>query len=105
MADFDGKEILKEMLEAARLVLGDSWPETRDYVETELKNLAKEIAKIETNRMIGEIDKKTAEILTDSLINAAKTVTAAGEGIVKVKAEMAINTALAVLVKAIKAVA
>ncbi|MGE5604921.1 MAG: hypothetical protein ACM3YE_04425 [Bacteroidota bacterium] len=105
MAGFDGKEVLKEMLAAAKASIGDSLPETLKYVEEELKKLANEIAKVETNRMIGEIDKKTAGILTDSLINAAKTVKAAGEGIVKVRAEQAINAALAVLVKAIKAVA
>ena len=105
MAFVDGKEVLKQMLAAAKASIGDSLPETLEYVEEELKKLAKEIAKVETNRIIGEIDQKTARILTDSLINAAKTVTAAGEGIVKVQAEMAINAALAVLVKAIKAVA
>lgn len=96
---------LFKMLAAAKDSIGDSLPETRKYVEEELKKLAKEIAKVETSRIIGEIDQKTARILTDSLINAAKTVKAAGEGIVKVKVEQAINAALAVLVKAIKAVA
>ena len=105
MAGFDGKEVLKEMLAAAKESIGDSLPETLNYVEEELKKLAKEIAKVETSRIIGEIDKETARLLTDSLINAAKTVKAAGEGIVKVQAEQAINAALAVLVKAIKAVA
>ena len=105
MAGFDGKEVLKEMLAAAKASIGNSLPETLNYVEEELKKLAKEIAKVETRRLIGEIDKETARILTDSLINAAKTVKAAGEGIVKVRAEQAINAALAVLVKAIKAVA
>ena len=87
------------------------WPQLRpasgslNYVEEELKKLAKEIAKVETSRLIGEIDQETARLMTDSLINAAKTVKAAGEGIVKVRAEQAINAALAVLVKAIKAVA
>lgn len=102
MANFDGKEVLKEMLAAARESLGDSLPETRAYVEAELTTLAKELAKVETNRLIGEIDDATARILTDSLINAAKTVKAAGEGILKVEAEKAINAALAVLEKAIK---
>ncbi len=105
MPSFDGKEVLNQMLAAAQASLGDSLPKTFEYVETELKRLAKGIAKVETKRMIGEIDKKTAQLLTDSLINAAKTVRLAGEGIVKVEAEKAINAALAVLVTAIKAVA
>ena len=90
MAGFDEKEVLEEMLAAAKASIGDSLPETLNYVKEELKKLAKEIAKVETSRLIGEIDKKTARLLTNSLINAAKTVKAAGEGVVKVQAEQAI---------------
>jgi len=104
MAGFDGKEVLKEMLAAAKASIGDSLPETLKYVEEELEKLAKEIAKVEINLIIGEIDKETAKLLTDSLINAAKTVAATGEGIAKVQAEQAINAGLAVLGKAIKTV-
>lgn len=105
MASFDGKEVLKEMLEAARVSLGNSVPKAYEYVEAELKKLAKEIAKVETNRIIGEIDHRIAQILTDSLINAAKTIGLTGKGIISVEAEKAINAALAVLKNAIKAVA
>lgn len=35
MAGFDGKEVLKEMLAAAKASIGDSLPETLNYVEEE----------------------------------------------------------------------
>lgn len=105
MAGFDGKEVLREMLAVAEASIGNYLPGTLKYVEKELIQLVREIVKVETSRINGEIDQETARFLMDSLINAAKTIKAAGEGIIKVRAEQAINEALAVLVKAVKAVA
>ena len=105
MAKFDAQQVLGDMVDAAKASLGDTLPETYHYVEDEIKKIAKTIFKVETQLVCGEIDAESARLIIDSLVNAAKTVELAGEGIVVVEAEKAINAALAVLKNAIKAVA
>ena len=105
MAEFNAEQVLRDMFEAVRNSLADKLPETRTYVEEEIKKLGKEIFKIKTKLLYGDIDSESARLIINSLINAAKTVELTGEGIVKVEAQKAINAALAVLKKVIKAVA
>ena len=105
MGNLDVEEVLSEMLKAARKSFGKKLPETFDYVEEEIKRLGKDVAKIEGQRLLGEIDEESAKLLIEMQINAAKTVQLTGKGIVKVEVEKALNAAFGVLEKTIKTVA
>ena len=105
MGNLNVDELLSEMLKAARKSFGKKLPETFDYVEEEIKRLGKDVAKIEGQRLLGEIDEESARILIKMQVNAAKTVQLTGKGIAKVEAENAMNAALGVLEKTIKTVA
>ena len=105
MAKFNAQRVLGEMVDAAKASFGDALPETYQYVEDEIKKIARTVYKVETQLVCGEIDAEIARLIIDSLVNAAKTVKLTGEGAVAVEAEKAINAAFAVLKNAIKAVA
>ena len=104
MATPNFSKILQKMPDAAKASFGGHLPETLSYVEEELKKLLDEVKNVEVKKTLGQIDAETAEILLDSLINAARTVELTGAGIVKVEAEKALNAAIKTLTDALNVV-
>lgn len=93
----DVADLLTDMLEAAKGVLTEKWPEVRDYAKTELKGIAEGIALIERLHVAGQIDEEQAKLLLDMKKNTAKIVLLTIEGLGLLAVEQAINAALNVI--------
>ena len=89
----DVGELLEKMLDAAKAVLEEDWPEIKEHAETELKGIAEGIALVE-----GKISQKQAKSLIKMKRNTAQIVLLTLEGLGVLAVEKAINAAI----KAIK---
>jgi hypothetical protein len=83
-----------EMTAAAAKVLGDKWPDIRDYARGEFKKIAADIVLIGRLRSEDKITAKRAKLHLEVQKNASKTVLLASEGLGILAAEAAINAAL-----------
>ncbi len=104
MEKMNVNEIINQALDAAKRSLGNKLPYTMDYVERTIKQLGMEMADVETERALGQMDDQTARLIIDTEINAVRTVEITGEGVAKVETEKAINAALDAVMKAINKV-
>lgn len=89
--------LLPQMLEAAHGVLRDQWPEVQRYAESELRDIAEEIARIEGLLLRGDINEDQARILLNMKKNTTVTVLLSIEGLTLLAAEEAINAAMDVV--------
>ncbi|MEH6640580.1 MULTISPECIES: hypothetical protein [Halomonadaceae] len=94
----DVGELLEKMLDAAKAVLEEDWPEIKEHAETELKGIAEGIALVERLRLQGKISQKQAKSLIKMKRNTAQIVLLTLEGLGVLAVEKAINAAI----KAIK---
>ena len=97
MATIDVNELLGDMLNAAKGVVGARWPEVRTFARMESKSFLQNMAEIERMKAAGEITREQAEILTRMHRRSMETVFTAIEGIGLALAEQAVNAALAVV--------
>jgi hypothetical protein len=86
--------LAKQMLEASRAVLEDSWPEIKDYAKAEFKKTAESIAMIVRLHAAGKLSKKKARLHMEIQKNASRTVLLTIEGLGIIAVEQAINAAL-----------
>lgn len=93
----DVNDLLERMVEAAKLVFDESWPDVKEHAETELKGVAEGIVLIERLRIDGKISQKQSRLLIRMKENTAKIVLLTLEGMGIVVVEKAINAALKVV--------
>ncbi len=94
MASIDVSELVPKMLNAAKSVLGEKWPDAKDYAETELKKIGEAILFIESQQLLGKMSNEKAKIHLDIQKNAANAILLALEGLGILAVEEAINDAL-----------
>jgi len=93
----DISHLLPEMLDATKKVIGDKWPDAKDYAASEFKKIGESIAMIEALKLQGKITEEQARLHLEIQKNASKTVLLTVEGLGLLMAEQAINAALGVL--------
>ncbi|UCC71430.1 MAG: hypothetical protein JSV86_13670 [Gemmatimonadota bacterium] len=86
--------LAKEMFEASRTVLEDSWPEIKDYAKAEFKKIAESMAMIARLRAAGKLTQKKARLHLEIQKNASRMVLLTVEGLGIIAVERAINAAL-----------
>jgi hypothetical protein len=97
MAGIDVSELVTNMLNAAKDVLGRKWPEAKDYAETAFAQIGEAISFIETQRALGKMPDEKARLHLEIQKNTSKTVMLTLEGLGTVAVEAAINAALKVI--------
>lgn len=91
-------ELLTPMLNAAKEVVGEKWPEVQDYAESEFKKIGENILMIGKMKLNQPpISDEQARLLFDIQKNASRAVLLAVEGMSLIIAEKAINAALDVI--------
>lgn len=86
-------ELAANMLDAAKQVLSEKWPEIEIYAESETKKLAESLAMIEKLKLAGKINEEQAKLLLDIQKNATRIVLLAIEGLGILAVEQALNAA------------
>lgn len=87
-------ELAKSMLGAAESVLGEKWPEIRDYARGEAKKIAQDMVLVEKLVLKGKMSPERARLHLQIQLNSARTVFLAVEGLGILAAEQALNAAL-----------
>lgn len=86
--------LAKQMLDASKEALEDSWPEIKDYAKAEFKKTAESIAMIVRLHAAGKLNKEKAKLHMEIQKNASRTVLLTIEGLGIIAVERAINAAL-----------
>jgi hypothetical protein len=97
MAAIDVESIARQMIDAAKAVLGEKWPEAKIFVESESRKFAQNMAEIALWRSTGEITEEQAEVLSRLHQRSMKMVLTSLEGISLAMAEKALNAGIAVV--------
>jgi hypothetical protein len=97
----NASELATKMLDAAKGVLSEKWPEIQDYAEGETKKLAQSLVMIEKLKLAGKINEEQAKLHFDIQKNAARTVLLTVEGLGILAVERALNAASAVVKDAV----
>jgi len=97
----NASELATNMLNAAKEVLSEKWPEIKDYAETEAKKLAESLIMIERLKLAGSINEEQAKLHLDIQKNATRTVLLAIEGLGILAVEQALNAAFAAVKDAV----
>lgn len=87
-------EVAGRMVDAAKGVLGDDWPEAKNFVEAESRKFAQSLGEIALWMQEGDIDEEEAAYLAGMHKRSMKMVMTAAKGISLVMAERAINAAI-----------
>lgn len=93
----DISALLPGMLDAARGVLQESWPEVQDYAETEFRKTGETLGMIEKLYGEGAIDEEGARFLLDLQKLSTKNVLLTAQGLGMIAVERAVNEALGVV--------
>lgn len=93
----DVEAIAKEMLGAAKGVVGDKWPTTRKYFESETKIFAERLASIAKMRKSGMISDDRAKLHLEFQKEAWETVLLTVQGLTQLMVEQALNAALKIV--------
>jgi len=94
MAKIEIEKVAGLMIEAAKGVLGEKWPEAQNFVSSESMKFARNMAEIEVWKLSGSITEDQAQALTRLHQRSMKMVLTALEGISLAIAEKAINAAI-----------
>lgn len=86
--------IAKSMVAAAKGVVGDMWPATRSYFESESRIFAERLAGIEKMRRAGLISETRAKQHLAFQTEAWETVLLAVKGLNQLMVEQALNAAI-----------
>ena len=101
MSDINIEELVLQMLEAAKNVFDEKWPEVKNFAKSETKKFVSDMAEIALWKTNGEITEEEAVSLANLHKRSMKMVFTALEGISLAMAEKAINAAIDVIRKAI----
>ena len=93
----DIEVLSNQMLEAAKGVFNEKWPEVRNFAESESKKFISNMAEIALWRAKNEITEDEARSLANLHKRSMKMVFTALEGISLAMAEKAINSAIDVI--------
>jgi len=93
----DVSKLSLDMLNAAKIVLLQEWPEVQNYAKTEFKKIAEDIAMIQEMKLNDEITEERARLHLEIQKNATRTVLLAIQGLGIIAVEQAINAALDVV--------
>lgn len=97
MAEIDFNKLLKDMIAAAEKKLTKSWPEAKDFAESEFKKIGEAILFIEGQYALGKMTSEQAKLHLEIQKNASRTVLLTLEGLGVLAVEDAINAALGVI--------
>lgn len=97
MSDINVEELVKQMLEAAKGVFNEKWPEVKKFAESESKKFIVNMAEIALWKESNEITEDEAKSLVGLHKRSMKMVFTALEGISLAMAEKAINAAIDVI--------
>jgi len=90
----DTNEVYTKMLDAAKSVFKDKWPQTKDYAESEAKIFAERFSTIARLRTEGKITERRAKLHVEFQKDAWETVLLAVDGLSQLLVEEALNAAL-----------
>lgn len=96
-------KLAEDMLNAFKQVLSEKWPEIEVYAESETKNLAESLAKIEKLKLAGKINEEQAKLQLGIQKNAAQTVLLTIEGLEELAVEQALNATFKAVKDAVNA--
>lgn len=97
MGDIDINAMADQMAAAAREVLGEKWPEAKNFAVSESEKFARNMAEIAQWKLDGTITEEQAEALARMHQRSMKMVLTAIEGIGLAMAEKAVNAAIDVI--------
>lgn len=97
----DVEALAKQMLEAAKGVFDEKWPEVKKFAESESKKFVNNMAEIAVWKVNNEITEDEARSLANLHKRSMKMVFTALEGISLAMAEKAINAAIDVIRQAV----
>jgi hypothetical protein len=97
----DAEAIAKDMVAAAKSVVGDKWPTTRKYFESESKIFAERLAGIAKMRASKMISENRARQHLQFQTEAWETVLLAVNGLNQLMVEQALNAAIKVIQQAV----
>lgn len=97
MSSIDVEQLVASMVQAARGVLAQKWPEARGYAEGEFKKIGEAIAYIGEQRAQNRMSEEKARLHLEMQKNATKTVLLTAEGLGVLAVEAALNAALDVV--------
>lgn len=89
--------IAKDMLNAAKPILQNSWKEVKPYAEKESKAFAQNLAMIARLKLEGKITKEEALLHIQIQKNSYRTVLLAIQGLGLIAVENALNAAIGVI--------
>lgn len=95
------EELTKQMLEAAKGIFNEKWPDVRKFAESESKKFANNMAEIELWKISKQITEDEAKSLVGLHKRSMKMVLTSLEGISLAMAEKAINAAIDVIRQAV----
>ena len=101
MSNINIEELAKQMLEAAKNVFDEKWPEVKKFAESESKKFISNMAEIALWKANNEITEDEAKSLANLHKRSMKMVFTALEGISLAMAEKAINAAIDMIRKAV----
>lgn len=90
----DKNEVFQKMVEAAKGVFADKWPQTQEYAESEARIFTERFATIAKLRLEGKITERRAKLHVEFQKDAWETVLLAVEGLSQLLVEEALNAAL-----------
>jgi hypothetical protein len=93
----DVGKLAVKMIQAFESSLIDTWPEVKEYAETEAKKMAESFVMIEKLILLDKINEEQARIHFQIQHNATRMVLLTIEGLGIIAVEQAINAALDVL--------
>lgn len=94
MAKINVSQLTKQIKDAAKGELTESWPEIKDYVNAESKKIAETVKMISIMTAAGKMTQKEAKIHLRIQKNAATTVLLTVEGLGLLAVENAVNAAI-----------
>jgi len=94
-------KLATDMVGAMQGVLGNKWPEIKEYGEAESKKLAESFVMVQKLKLANNLDEEEARLHFNIQKNASRTVLLTIEGLGVLAADQAINAALDVVKDAV----
>ena len=94
MGALNTSALLSQMIDAAKVVINDKWPEMRDLSTSSFKSLAQGLVDIQKMKADNKISDEQAKLLIDMHKNTLRIVLLSTEGLGILAVEGAINSAL-----------
>ena len=92
--ELNAKDILDQMVQAAKTSFGKNWPGIKDLATWEFKKLANNVVAIERMKQSNSITEQTARLQIELQKNTLKTIILTEAAIEILAVESAINAAL-----------